>query len=153
LQDNKAEIDMSVAFLFPGQGSQVPGMLHTLPDHPSIERTLDENSRTTSSKSCFTSSGFETSPCAANALPPRSAISDTTRSAPSLLANNALLAVLLLWTLAFNLLQLFVYRRLGRCRRPKDSTDTIRHIVAVMLRDVATLREPIPWAALLLDTS
>lgn len=55
---------------------------------------------------------------------------------------------------AFNLLQLFVNRRLGRCRRPKDSTDTIRHIVEVMLRDVATLREPIPrWAALLLDTN
>jgi len=33
---------MSVAFLFPGQGSQVPGMLHTLPDHPAIGRTLDE---------------------------------------------------------------------------------------------------------------
>ena len=33
---------MNVAFLFPGQGSQVPGMLHTLPDHPSIARTLDE---------------------------------------------------------------------------------------------------------------
>ena len=33
---------MSVAFLFPGQGSQVPGMLHNLPDHPAIARTLDE---------------------------------------------------------------------------------------------------------------
>src|SRR5258707_1633544 len=33
---------MNVAFLFPGQGSQVPGMLHTLPDHPTISRTLDE---------------------------------------------------------------------------------------------------------------
>src|SRR6267142_40378 len=33
---------MSAAFLFPGQGSQVPGMLHTLPDHPAIGRTLDE---------------------------------------------------------------------------------------------------------------
>ena len=33
---------MGVAFLFPGQGSQVPGMLHALPDHPVIERTLDE---------------------------------------------------------------------------------------------------------------
>ena len=62
---------------------------------------------------------------------------------------NALMAVLLLWTLAFNLLQLFVYRRLGRCRRPKDPTDTIRHIVEVMFRDLATLPEPIPWAALL----
>jgi hypothetical protein len=63
--------------------------------------------------------------------------------------SNALLAVLLLWTLAFNLLQLFVYRRLKRPRRPKDPTNTIRHIVEVMLRDVATLPEPIPWAALL----
>jgi len=62
--------------------------------------------------------------------------------------SNALMAVLLLWTLAFNLLQLFVYRRLGRARRPKDPTDTIRHIVEVMLRDIATLPEPIPWAAL-----
>jgi hypothetical protein len=68
-------------------------------------------------------------------------------------SSNALMAVLLLWTLAFNLLQLFVYRRLGRCRRPKDPTDTIRHIVEVMLRDVATLPAPIPWASLLLNTS
>jgi hypothetical protein len=52
---------------------------------------------------------------------------------------NALMAVLLLWAIAFNLLQLFIYRRLGRCRRPKDPTDTIRHIVEVMLREVATL--------------
>jgi SEC-C motif len=66
---------------------------------------------------------------------------------------NALRAILLLWTLAFNLLQLFIYRRLGRCRRPKDPTDTIRHIVEVMLREVALLPEPIPWSTLLLDTS
>ena len=66
--------------------------------------------------------------------------------------SNALLAVLLLWTLAFNLLQLFIYRRLKRPRRPKDPTDTIRHIVEVMLRDMATLPEPIPWSVLL-DTS
>jgi hypothetical protein len=66
---------------------------------------------------------------------------------------NALSAILLLWTLAFNLLQLFIYRRLGRCRRPKDPTDTIRHLVEVMLRDMATLPAPIPWATLLLNTS
>ena len=66
---------------------------------------------------------------------------------------NALLAVLLLWTLAFNLLQLFLYRRLGRSRRPKDPNDTIRHLVEVMLREVATLPVPIPWASLLLNTS
>jgi malonate decarboxylase epsilon subunit len=35
---------MSVALLFPGQGSQVPGMLHNLPDHPVVARTLDEAS-------------------------------------------------------------------------------------------------------------
>jgi hypothetical protein len=75
-------------------------------------------------------------------------LGDVFRHAP-----NALMAVLLIWTLAFNLLQLFVYRRLGRCRRPKDPTDTIRHIVEVMLRDVATLPEPIPWTTLLLNTS
>jgi hypothetical protein len=62
---------------------------------------------------------------------------------------NALMAVLLLWMLAFNLLQLFIYRRLKRPRRPKDPTDTIRHIVEIMLREIATLPEPLPWKALL----
>src|ERR1700683_2789572 len=33
---------MSVAFIFPGQGSQSPGMLHRLLDHPAVVRTLDE---------------------------------------------------------------------------------------------------------------
>ncbi len=66
---------------------------------------------------------------------------------------NALMAILRLWILAFNLLQLFLYRRLGRCRRPKDPTDTIRHIVEVMLREMATLPAPVPWATLLLNTS
>jgi malonate decarboxylase epsilon subunit len=33
---------MSIAFLFPGQGSQFPGMLHQLIDHPEVERTLAE---------------------------------------------------------------------------------------------------------------
>jgi malonate decarboxylase epsilon subunit len=35
---------MSVAFLFPGQGSQAPGMLSALPEHSDITRTLDEAS-------------------------------------------------------------------------------------------------------------
>jgi malonate decarboxylase epsilon subunit len=33
---------MSIALLFPGQGSQTPGMLHRLPDHPAIRQTFDE---------------------------------------------------------------------------------------------------------------
>jgi hypothetical protein len=65
---------------------------------------------------------------------------------------NAILAVLLLWTLVFNLLQLFVYRRLRRLRDPLDPTDTIRHIVEVMLRNVGSIPTPIPWVELA-DTS
>jgi len=33
---------MIVLFTFPGQGAQVPGMLHTLPDHPVVSATLAE---------------------------------------------------------------------------------------------------------------
>src|ERR1700749_649047 len=33
---------MSVALLFPGQGSQTPGMLPQLPDHPAVRETLSE---------------------------------------------------------------------------------------------------------------
>ena len=31
---------MKVAYLFPGQGAQEPGMLHALPDHPAVAATL-----------------------------------------------------------------------------------------------------------------
>jgi malonate decarboxylase epsilon subunit len=34
---------MSLAFLFPGQGSQQPGMLHTLPSTPAVSAVLDES--------------------------------------------------------------------------------------------------------------
>ena len=61
---------------------------------------------------------------------------------------NAILAVLLIWMLAFNMLQLFIYRRLKRPRRPKDPTYTIRHMVETMLREIATLPEPLPWRVL-----
>lgn len=36
---------MSVAFLFPGQGSQHPNMLHELPKHPEVLRTIEEASK------------------------------------------------------------------------------------------------------------
>ena len=61
---------------------------------------------------------------------------------------NAIQAILLLWTLVFNLLQLFVYRRLKRERKPKDPCDTIISIVAEMFRDLGAIREPIPWEVL-----
>ena len=35
---------MTVAFLFPGQGSQSAGMLHQLPQHAEVTRTLQEAS-------------------------------------------------------------------------------------------------------------
>jgi hypothetical protein len=62
---------------------------------------------------------------------------------------NALSALLHVWMLAFNLLQLFIYRRLKRSRRPQDPTDTIRHIIEVMQREVATISEPIRWQEIL----
>lgn len=37
---------MSILFTFPGQGAQKPGMLHTLPDHPEVARTLAEAGNT-----------------------------------------------------------------------------------------------------------
>ncbi len=61
---------------------------------------------------------------------------------------NAIMAILLLWMLVFNLLQLFVYRRLKRSRKPKDPCDTIIGIVAQMSRDVGTIPDRIPWEAL-----
>ncbi len=36
---------MSVIFCFPGQGAQQPGMLHALPRHAEVERTLTESER------------------------------------------------------------------------------------------------------------
>ncbi len=61
---------------------------------------------------------------------------------------NAIQAILLLWILVFNLLQLFVYRRLKRQRKPKDPSDTIIAIVAEMFRDIGAIPEMFPWEAL-----
>jgi hypothetical protein len=63
-------------------------------------------------------------------------------------SSNAIQAILLLWMLVFNLLQLFVYRRLKRPRVPKDPCDTIIAIVAQMFRDIGAIRQRIPWEVL-----
>jgi hypothetical protein len=64
----------------------------------------------------------------------------------------AVVAVLLLWSLAFNLMQLFVYKRLRRPRVPRDPCDTIRGLVAEMVQDLRAVLEPVRWP-LLLDSS
>jgi malonate decarboxylase epsilon subunit len=56
---------MSIAFLFPGQGSQFPGMLHQLFDHPEVERTLDEVSSVLRSDV----RGFDTDEALASSVP------------------------------------------------------------------------------------
>jgi hypothetical protein len=61
---------------------------------------------------------------------------------------NAILAILLIWTLVFDLLQLFVYRRLKRPRVPKDPCDTIIAVVAEMFRDVGAIPQRVPWEVL-----
>jgi len=62
---------------------------------------------------------------------------------------NAVHALMLLWVLTFDLLQLFVYRRLRRPRTPKNPCDTICSIVVQLVADVASLRWPVPWPLLL----
>jgi hypothetical protein len=58
----------------------------------------------------------------------------------------AIRAVLWLWTLAFNLLQLFLYKRLRRPRVPRDPSDTIRHLVETLRLHLTALVGPVPWA-------
>lgn len=61
----------------------------------------------------------------------------------------AVVSVMLLWCLAFDLMQLFVFRRLRRPRTPKDPCDTILALVRQMAREVFGLRKPVPWSRLL----
>jgi hypothetical protein len=63
----------------------------------------------------------------------------------------AVVAVLLLWCLAFNLMQLFVYKRLRRPRVPTDPCDTLRALVDQMAQELFALSRPVPW--LLFDTT
>lgn len=62
---------------------------------------------------------------------------------------NAVMAILLIWALVFNLLQLFLFRHLKRARKPKDPTDTICHMIVLMSRQVRDIAEPVPWGELI----
>ena len=61
---------------------------------------------------------------------------------------NAITAVMHIWSVAFNLMQLFFYRRLRKPRRGRKVTDTMKSLVLNMFRDLAYLVVPVPWDAL-----
>lgn len=64
---------------------------------------------------------------------------------------NAITAVMHIWAIAFNFMQLFFYRRLNKARKGRKSTDTIVACVKDMWLDLGALTEPIPWYLLLAD--
>ena len=65
---------------------------------------------------------------------------------------NAVTAVMHLWAFAFNLMQLFFYRRLNKPRRGRQVDDTLVACVKSMWLDLGQLVEPIPWHLLKADT-
>lgn len=66
---------------------------------------------------------------------------------------NAITAVMHLWAIAFNLMQLFFYRRLNKPRQGREVSDTIKVCVRLMWLDLGKLDEPVPWELLLHDTA
>jgi Transposase DDE domain len=58
---------------------------------------------------------------------------------------NAVTAVMHIWILAFNLMQLFFYRRLRKPRRGRKVTDTIQAIIRDLWVDLGSLTAPVPW--------
>ena len=58
---------------------------------------------------------------------------------------NAITAVMHIWMLAFNLMQLFFYRRLKKARRGRPVTDTFTAIIRSMWIDLGYIRTPVPW--------
>lgn len=61
---------------------------------------------------------------------------------------NAIHAVFLIWTLAFNLMQLFFYRRLKKQRHGRPVNDTIIWCVKEFWMALGSLDKPIPWSLL-----
>ena len=66
---------------------------------------------------------------------------------------NAINAVMHIWAIAFNLMQLFFYRRLRKPRTGRPANDTIVGCVNDMFGNLFQLDEPIPWELLIADTT
>ena len=58
---------------------------------------------------------------------------------------NAIEAMLQIFAIAFNLMQLFFYRRLRKPRRGRKAPDTIVGCVKLMWIDIGRLQSPVPW--------
>lgn len=64
---------------------------------------------------------------------------------------NAITSVMLIWSMAFNLMQLFFYRRLRKPRKGRAAPDTMVAMAKKLYRGALRLVEPVPWH--LLDDS
>jgi len=62
--------------------------------------------------------------------------------------SNAVTAVMHIWILAFNLMQLFFYRRLRKARRGRKVTDTFQRVIRRFWVDLGSLTAPVPWGDL-----
>lgn len=65
---------------------------------------------------------------------------------------NAINSVMHIWAMAFNLMQLFFYRRLNKPRRGRPVDDTLVVCIKEMWLDLGQLAEPVPWDLLFFDT-
>jgi len=59
---------------------------------------------------------------------------------------NAITSVMHIWSLGFNLMQLFFYRRLKKPRRGRKAPDTIVGCVKLMWIDIGRLPSVVPWS-------
>jgi hypothetical protein len=66
---------------------------------------------------------------------------------------NAITAIMHIWAIAFNLMQLFFYRRLNKPRHGREAPDTIAACIKLMWIDLGGLTEPVPWHPLATDTT
>ena len=56
--------------------------------------------------------------------------------------------VMHIWMLAFNLMQLFFYRRLKKARRGRPVTDTFTAVIRSMCMELGLIQTPVPWELL-----